>query len=160
MNEVKKLSNESEISSLLLPLVGRQLLLPAVTVAEMIPYQLPQKGDHESPRWYLGDIVWRHARIPCVSYELMCGDEMPPTGTACRIAVLNNTGVSEQLSFLALLTQGIPRLSRVTSEEIHEVADVERKPFDFMHVTHAGELLVIPDVRAMQQAVLDSNASF
>jgi len=155
MNEVKQLSSETEINSLLLPLAGRQLIVPAVTVAEMIPYQEPQKENQDLPAWYLGEIVWRHSRVPCVSYELMCGDDVPSGNASCRIAVLNNSGVSERLPFLAVLTQGIPRLSRVGAEEIHEVADAELKTFDFMHVKHAGEELVIPDVASIQQAVLD-----
>lgn len=155
MNEVKKLANEAEVSSLLLPLVGRQLLLPAVTVAEMIPYQEAEHTDFDRPEWYLGDILWRQRRIPLVSYEVMCGDPMPPRGMACRIAILNNTGVSERLSFLGMLIQGIPRLSRVGSDEIHEITAVDAKAFDLMHVKHAGEELIIPDVSAVQQAVLD-----
>lgn len=155
MTEVTKLSKEAEINSLLLPLLDRQLLLPAVTIAEMIPFQAPQKDDDSFPDWYLGDIGWRQLRIPVVSYEVMSGDRMPPSGLSCRIAVLNNTGVSERLSFVGLLTQGIPRLSRVGADEVHEVKDAATKTFDLMHVTHAGEQLIIPDVSAMQQAVLD-----
>lgn len=159
MTEVKKLGNETEINSLLLPLVDRQLLLPAVTIAEMIPFQEPQKDDAALPDWHLGDIVWRQLRIPVVSYEVMSGDRMPPRGFNCRIAILNNTGVSERLSFLGVLTQGIPRLSRVGADEIHEVDNAEAKAFDFMYVKHAGEELIIPDVSAMQQAVLDVSFS-
>lgn len=155
MTEVKKLNKEADINSLLLPLADRQLLVPAVTIAEMIPFQAPQKDNGSLPGWYLGDIVWRQLHIPVVSYEVMCGDNMPPSGLSCRIAVLNNTGVSQRLPFLGLLTQGIPRLSRVGADEIHEVENHQTQAFDFMHVRHAGEQFIIPDVSAMQQAVLD-----
>ncbi|MEX1032825.1 MAG: chemotaxis protein CheW [Cellvibrionaceae bacterium] len=144
----------SEVASLLIPLADRQLLLPTVTVAEMVPYTKPER-DPEAPDWYLGDIMWREARVPLVSYEVMCGEPMPSFNGKSRIAVLNNTGVDEKLPFLAIATQGIPRLSRVKAEEIHELEGAKLALFDLMHVTHAGESVVIPDVAALEQAFLD-----
>jgi len=147
-------TQDTEVSSLLIPLVGRHLLVPAVTVAEMVPFRKPER-DPEAPDWYLGDIIWREERIPLVSLEVLCGEAMPAYDGSSRIAVLNNAGVDESLSFLALATQGIPRLSRVKAEEIHEVEGAALKPFDLMHVSHAGETLVIPDVAGLEQAFID-----
>lgn len=144
----------SEVSSLLIPLATCQLLLPTVTVAEMIPYRGTER-DPESPEWYLGDIEWREQRVPLVSYEVMCGGLMPVYGPNCRIAVLNNAGVDENLPFLGLATQGIPRLSRVKPEEIHQQEDATAERFELMHVTHAGESVLIPDVAALEQAFID-----
>jgi chemosensory pili system protein ChpC len=161
MNRAQKtIENEvvSEVSSLLIPLAHRQLLVPTATVAEIVPYRAPQHHP-ESPDWYLGDIVWREQRIPLISYEVLCGDAMPPYAMSCRIAVLNNTGVDESLPFLGLAAQGIPRLSRVKPDEVHEREDAQPERFDLMHVSHAGESVVIPDVTALQQAFLDYRAS-
>lgn len=160
MNKPRKVANQavSEVSSLLIPLLDRHLLVPTVTVAEMVAYRTPQR-DPEAPSWYLGDIVWREQRVPLVSYEVMCGEAMPSYDMNCRIAVLNNTGVDESLPFLGLATQGIPRLSRVKSDEIDEMEGAPAQRFDLMHVIHAGEPVVIPDVGGLEQAFLDYRAS-
>lgn len=157
MSEAHKIEdrNAVEVTSLLIPLASRQLLVPTVSIAEIVPFRKPEQ-DPETPDWYLGDIIWREERTPLVSYEAMCGEAMPPYNAQCRIAVLNNTGVDESLPFLAIATQGIPRLSRVKADEIHPLESVERKKhFDLMHASLGGESVVIPDVTALQQAFLD-----
>lgn len=144
----------SEVSSLLIPLVGRHLLVPAVTVAEMVPFRNPER-DPESPDWYLGDIMWREQRVPLITLEVLSGEAMPAYDSHCRIAVLNNAGVDDSLPFLGLATQGIPRLSRVKADEVHELENAQLRRFELMHVSHAGEDLVIPDVVALEQAFID-----
>jgi chemosensory pili system protein ChpC len=156
MSEAKKIEKRevSEVSSLLIPLVGRHLLVPAVTVAEMVPYRNPERNP-QAPDWYLGDITWREERVPLISLEVLCGEAMPSYDSRCRIAVLNNAGVDDSLSFLGLATQGIPRLSRVKADEVHQLENAQLKRFDLMHVSHAGEDLAIPDIAALEQAFID-----
>jgi chemosensory pili system protein ChpC len=144
----------SEVSSLLIPVAGRHLLIPAVTVAEMIPFRNPEH-DPEAPDWYLGDITWREQRVPLISLEVLSGEAMPAYNSRCRIAVLNNAGVDESLPFLGLATLGIPRLSRVKADEIQELENASLRRFELMHVSHAGEDLAIPDVVALEQAFID-----
>lgn len=144
----------SEVASLLVPVVDRLLLVPTVTVAEMIPYQEPLH-DPETPDWYLGNVGWRERQVPMVSFEVMCGEAKPSYNVSCRIAILNNTGIDDSLPFLAIATQGIPRLSRVKAEEIQENEGAQLKRFELMSVSHAGETVIIPDVSALESAILE-----
>ena len=144
----------NEVASLLIPLVDRLLLVPTVTVAEMIPYQEPLHNP-EAPDWYLGDVGWRELQVPLVSFEVMCGEAKPSYNSQCRIAILNNTGVDQNLPFLAIATQGIPRLSRVKADEIQEIEGRQLKRFELMAVSHAGESVLIPDVSALEQAFIE-----
>lgn len=156
MKESQLLENKTiaEIASLLIPIVDRQILIPTVTVAEMIPYQTPTR-DPSAPEWLLGEILWRDHPTPIISYEVLNGQPLPNYAAGCRIAVLNNTGVSEDLLFFGIATQGIPRLSRVKAEEIHEQENEHLQPYDLMAVVHAGEHVVIPNVEALEKVVLD-----
>jgi chemosensory pili system protein ChpC len=62
----------SEVSSLLIPLHEKQLILPNVTVAEIIPYRMPKIiSNHTS--WLLGQLEWRNIHIPVLSYEALSG---------------------------------------------------------------------------------------
>ena len=143
-----------EVASLLIPIQGRLLLAPNVTVAEIVPVSqvIPVE---DAPAWYLGNCSWREQTIPLLSFEVMNGEDKPGVASRSRFAVLNTTGVNESLTFIAILTQGLPRLARVTEEEITEREDFDNKPFELMHVSWAGEEAVIPHVEAMERAFLD-----
>lgn len=143
-----------EVASLLIPIQGRLLLAPNVTVAEIVPVSqvIPVE---DAPPWYLGNCSWREQTIPLLSFEVMNGEDKPGVASRSRFAVLNTTGVNESLPFIAILTQGLPRLARVTEEEITEREDADNKPFELMHVSWAGEEAVIPHVEAMERAFLD-----
>jgi chemosensory pili system protein ChpC len=143
-----------EVASLLIPIQGRLLLAPNVTVAEIVPVSqvIPVE---DAPAWYLGNCSWREQTIPLLSFEVMNGEDKPGVASRSRFAVLNTTGVNESLPFMAILTQGLPRLARVTEEEITEREDADNKPFELMHVSWAGEEAVIPHVEAMERAFLD-----
>lgn len=147
-----------EVASLLLPLAEQLLLLPNVTVAEIVPLSRLKAVDN-APDWHLGNFVWREQTLPLVSYEALNGDLRPQVAPRSRVAVLNTTGLSDELPFLALLTQGLPRLARVNEDEIREREGGEKKNFDLMPVSIAGEEAVIPDVPRLEQAVLDFLAS-
>ena len=144
----------SEVASLMIPIVGRLLLVPTVTVAEMIPYQEPLR-DPDAPDWHLGEVVWREQQVPLLSFEVLCGEIKPNYNSRCRIAILNNTGVDEKLPFLAIAVQGIPRLARIKADEIQELEGKTLKQFELMAVTHAGESVIIPDVAALERAFLE-----
>jgi chemosensory pili system protein ChpC len=143
-----------EVASLLIPIQGRLLLAPNVTVAEIVPVsQVIPVAD--APAWYLGNCNWREQTIPLFSFEVMNGEEKPGVASRSRFAVLNTTGQHESLPFIAILTQGLPRLARITEEEISEREDSDNKPFELMHVSWAGEEAIIPHVEAMERAFLD-----
>ncbi|MBE8718962.1 chemotaxis protein CheW [Cellvibrio polysaccharolyticus] len=142
-----------EVASLLIPLAGLSLLLPNVTVAEIVP--LPDMVPVEQvPDWYLGDCLWREQRIPVVSFERLNQAALPQVQRTARLAVLNATGVHEELPFIAVLTSGLPRLARVTEEELSVRDGVAAKTFDLLNVSWAGESAVIPDITAMEHILL------
>lgn len=146
--------NASEVPSLLIPLGERTLIAPTVSVAEMAPYTQVEP-EMDSPSWLLGQFMWRNQKVPLLSFEDINGEEKPAIHGRCRVAVFNNTGISDDLPFIGIITQGIPRLARVVEEEIAEVENAQKKPFELMHVSVAGEDAVIPDVSALEQAYLD-----
>lgn len=156
MNNQPALENAqaNEVASLLIPITGRLLLLPTVTVAEMVPFAEPLHNPN-TPDWHLGEISWREHQIPLISFELINGESKPMYSSSCRIAILNNTGVNEKLPFLAIATQGIPRLSRVKADEIQEIEGQQLKHYELMAVNHAGESVIIPNVSGLEQTLID-----
>lgn len=143
-----------DLPSLILPMGEHYLLAPTVSIAEIISYVRPEPVP-DAPEWLLGTVVWRKQNVPLVSLEILRGEALADVGSRSRIAVFNNTGVSDDLPFFAVPTFGIPRLSRVLESVIHEIEDQPIKPFEKMRVELEGEICSIPDVGAMEQVILD-----
>jgi chemosensory pili system protein ChpC len=143
-----------EVASLLIPLHGHTILLPNVTVAEIVPVSQVQLVN-DAPLWYIGNCEWRELTVPVLSLEALNGENKPGPNPRARFAVLNTTGMHNDLPFIAILTQGLPRLARVSEDEISELADAENRRYDLMHVSWAGEHTIIPNIDAIEQTFLD-----
>tara|TARA_B100000809_G_C15140282_1_gene532884 strand:- start:4384 stop:4863 length:480 start_codon:yes stop_codon:yes gene_type:complete len=149
-------SNPSEIACLMVPVSERMLLVPSTSVAEIVPFSAVSRVA-DSPDWLLGNYHWRELKVPLISFEQINGEGRPDLHSRCRVAVLNNTGQSDSLPFIAIITQGIPRLARVTEDEIQQLeSSTDKKPFELMRVSLAGEEAVVPDIEGMEKAYLDS----
>ena len=132
-----------EVASLLIPMVGRPMLLPNVSVAEIVPWIEPEKQDN-SPEWFLGQVMWRDTSIPLVSLELMNDTDVDEAYSGNRIAVLNGVGGSKH-DFYAVSVQGLPRLVRVFGEEVSGEEKFSEPSYD-MNVLVSGERAMIPDL--------------
>jgi len=149
------ISNDVEIPCLLVPLLDSTLLLPTVTVAEMAAMR-PVGSIPNAPRWLLGFYEWRNTKVPVVAFEGVNGGPVTPLNPQGRMAVLNNTGVDDRLPFIAVPTQGIPRMVRVHQDEIEENSDKPKRPYDKMQVKVGLEEFVIPDIHALELACLEA----
>ncbi len=142
------------VPSLMIPLAGRTLLAPTVSVAEIVPYAPPLPIEH-APAWLLGTFIWRDQQVPLLSFEGLCGDSQPDPHSRSRVVVFNNTGVSEELPFIAIATQGIPKLARVGAEDISAQDAIAPGAYERLWVLLNGEGLLIPDITALEQIYLD-----
>jgi chemosensory pili system protein ChpC len=145
----------TDLSSMLLPMAGFYLLVPGVAVAEIIGYTSPEPNDDEGASdWSLGNIDWRNQKVPLVCYEAMVGNALPPLTGSCRIAILNNTGLNQQLEFFAILLQGTPRLLRLSPEDVETNNDRETGRGEKAHVRVAGQEAVIPDIQFVEKNII------
>ncbi len=156
MNDITTTDSQAldTLPCLLLPMADQNLLLPTVSVAEMIPYSLPSRGSR-GPNWYQGEVHWRNTLVPLICYEVINGNSYPGVASRSRIGILNTTGVSDQLPFIAILTQGIPRLAQVENAHIKEIDNANKQSYDLMHVAIAAEQAIIPDLAALERAFLN-----
>ena len=146
------LETESVIASLYLPVSNKQLLLPNVSVAEVVAYQAPKKLD-EAPDYFLGTVSWRGIDIPVVSYELANGLKLNETSSTARIAVINTIGEHKNtLPFFAIITQGIPRLVKV-SDDIIKKTKQKKGAADAALIKVDGEDATIPNLDYLESLV-------
>jgi chemosensory pili system protein ChpC len=107
----------SEIYGLMVPLDGERLLLPRGCVAEVVGYQTPQEMTG-APPWHLGVINWNGRKVPMVSFEGCCGNDVAPPGQRSRVVVLNAVSSEIEAGYMAILSQGFPQLVRISPEYV------------------------------------------
>ena len=144
----------TEVSCVILPLRGRQLVLPAACVAEAVLWRdpAPLAG---APGWCAGTFNWHGAVIPALDLERLAASEpaSEPERGRC-LAVVNRITPDASWPFYALVVHGIPRLVLVAQADVAE----ESGPTDrgeLLHVRVGTERLVIPDLAELERHVAE-----
>lgn len=142
------------ISCLLLPLKDRQLLLPNVSIAEIVPFS-HLLTTASSVKWILGQVAWRGVSVPVVCYELINKQSAPAPSTNARFAIINGISGDPKLPFYAILVQGIPRLVRVDKEDLQQVEAMQAAEYDScaINIEQIGSAM-IPDLDKLEEALL------
>ena len=148
------MSTAGEIRSVLIPLQQGQLLLPNALVAEVVGYQAPEPVA-DVPDWLLGQVEWRQQSVPLVSFERVMGQPAAAEGgRRARLAICYALGGNPQRPYIALLAHAIPRLVRVSEENIVSAAEPqELGPQVLRQVEVNGEPALIPDMDAIETQV-------
>ena len=139
-----------EIRCVLVPVGDQRLLLPNATIAEVITLPTPEPVEG-APDWLLGRIAWRGWRVPLVSFERLSGAGEPDSEMVTRVAVLKAIGGNPELPFIAVLTQGFPRLTTLNSELIIPTHDGTALPAGVRgQVLVRDDMAVIPDLEGIE----------
>lgn len=147
-----------EIRCVLVPVGNLRLLLPNASVAEVISMPLPEPLPG-APDWLLGKIAWRGWRVPLLSFGKLAGGGDLEREEGRRVAVLKALGGHEGLPFIAVVTQGFPRLTTLNAELIIPTHDGgELPPGVRAQVLVRDDLAVIPDMEAIEAALIEQLA--
>ncbi|MCC5863254.1 MAG: chemotaxis protein CheW [Gammaproteobacteria bacterium] len=149
-------SGETLLHSLLVPLVGRRLLLPRACVAEIISLGRFRLREEE-PGWLLGDIAWGEHVVPLLSFEAACGDPVPEISGRSRAVILR--GLSGRLGRggMAIICQGLPQLVRLGEE----VVQLDQGSLDYgeapvlCRLRVVNETPLVPDLEKLEGWVAD-----
>jgi chemosensory pili system protein ChpC len=144
-----------EIRCVLIPSGGARLLLPNAAVAEVITMSKPEPVEG-APAWLLGRIGWRGWRLPLVSFATLTGSDDGGEGLSSRVAVLKALGSHPKLPFVAVVTQGFPRLITLNAELILPTHDGSELPFGVRaNVLVRDDIALIPDLEAIESRLVD-----
>lgn len=146
-------SDVEAVASLLVPLQNKSLLVPNVLIAEVVP--LAQTEDVENaPPWLIGFFEWRGERVPLMSFEIANSQVMGRNHDSARIAVLNSVTGQSGYRFFALLVQGIPRMIRLTDQEVREDKNTGTSQAEEMAViTQLGKAM-IPNMQYLESLLV------
>lgn len=152
--------NSEILSCIMIPVNGRQLLLPNVSIAEVVDFAADAaKADAGTPHWLIGRLSWRGLDLPVLSYDAANGgDPARPDHNRGRIVVLNTIGkYHDAMPFMALVTQGIPSQTRIGEADLRQL-DGEGGPADLMQVDILGEIAWIPDLEYLESLAWQARA--
>ncbi|WP_329742604.1 chemotaxis protein CheW [Dyella sp. A6] len=139
-----------EIRCVLVPVGNLRLLLPNATVAEVITMPEPEPVD-DAPEWLLGRIAWRGWRVPLVSFTKLAGAQEGDADLAVRVAVLKALGGHPRMPFVAVVTQGFPRLTTLNAELVIPTHDGKPLPPGVKaQVLVRDDVAVIPDLEGIE----------
>ncbi|WP_158752752.1 chemotaxis protein CheW [Dyella sp. S184] len=143
-----------EIRCVLVPVGNQRLLLPNATIAEVVTQSKPEPVA-DAPEWLLGRIAWRGWRVPLVSFTQLAGTEEGDAELSVRVAVLKALGGNPKLPFIAVLTQGFPRLTTLNAELIIPTHDGSPLPAGVRaQVLVRDDVALIPDLEWIETELL------
>lgn len=142
------------LACIMIPVVGRQLLLPNVSLAEVVDFSPDINTDAGAPAWFAGYLEWRGLRLPVISYDAASGGQLAqPDNRRGRVVIINSI-VEEhrEQPFIALMTQGIPSQNRISQSQIQRLDSVVGVA-DLMEVDVDGEHAWIPNLEYLESLV-------
>jgi len=143
------------VRCLALPLAGNQLLVPNAVVAEVFAPETVTSTDG-GPAWLLGHLAWRGAHVPLVGLEAALDGTRLEAGARSKAVVLNALCGFESLTHYGVLVQGIPHQVLATERMLERDTSVtEARPFVAAELLIDGEKAFIPDLDAVEKALLD-----
>ncbi len=145
-------STDNVVSSLLVPVQNKSLLIPNIVIAEVVSQQDMEPAT-DVPPWCLGYTIWRGERIPVLSFEIANSQVKGRDSTEARVAILNAVSGQARQKFFAILVQGIPRMIKLTDNEIREDKQTTTSQAEKMAVVTQLGKAVIPDLDYLESLV-------
>ena len=141
-----------DVRGVLLPLQGSSLLLPYITVAEVIGNRETEQVAN-APDWLMGSVTWRQRKVPVVSFEYFLSKHATDPGYRARIALCHNLSANPRVPFIGMLCTSIPKLARVNNETLRESDRVKELPqMTLKHAYYLDEEVWVPDLESLGEA--------
>lgn len=148
---------KTTIHSLLVPMWTTPLLLPDTAMAEVVGFTVPE-SERNAP-WHLGDIFWRGLRLPLITLEAAM-PTVEEIGKRARIGILNSATGNEDIPFMAILINGIPRLQNVGPDDLspaENASEMAEPPRGIAGYARLSETVVaLPDMKELEAMSLEA----
>lgn len=141
------------IRCMLLPLAEDALLLPNVSVAEVIAYVEPTNKIENN--YVIGSIDWRGATVPIVSFENLCNLASKENSIRDRIAIIYNPDGDINKPYLGIKLVDIPKSFRAEADNlIEESITIEQEEYITNQLIGDEKRLFIPNLDAMFEQLI------
>lgn len=142
------MSENQAVRCMLLPMSSINLVIPNSAVAEIIGYSEPRQLD-DSSEWFLGVVLWRGAYVPVVSVEQMCDVDTVHVSPRSRIAIIYNPEKDDELPYIGVHIQDIPRAYLAESDKMESGSDDDLSRYLLSRLDDDQFARAIPNLDAM-----------
>jgi len=130
--------DSNELACVMIPLADTHLLLPNISIAEILPWRriraLP-----DMPPWCLGMLGWRGETLPVIQFETLNGASSGVGG-----------GRASGRAFYGLAAAGLPRIVHLTSDDLHNQS-VKLGPAEVAALRVGTESAVVPNLTFVEE---------
>lgn len=149
----------TDLRGVLVPISETRLLLPNAVIAEVITFVSPDPIASKA-NWLLGRVEWRSYKLPLISIAAYAGFANRESLLNVKIAILKGLSGEAKLPYLAVLTQGFPKLTVIGPETVQIDTVADRRPGVAMSVrlTSDESEAHIPDLDAIEASVVEALA--
>jgi len=155
------MSSEDQLKCVILTLRKENVIVPNALVAEIISVKDVEEASN-MPAWYLGDMKWRGADVPLLSFETAGGDDTSKVNLNTQAVVLYAVGRDGEKSdnpYLGLVMSGVPHVSHFSRDQIKTDTDAsDEHPMVAQKVRINGASVSILDVDEMVHMVSEAAA--
>ena len=145
-----------EIRCIVAPLTFGRVLVPNIVVAELMDFTMPEPL-RRAPNWILGELVWNGWQVPVISFEHLISDSAANTVTAkARILIIKTLGESIQVNYIGLIIQGLPKLKKITADNLLEKPSDELPDGVFSEVSIDDLEAMMPELGSLTRLVEDA----
>lgn len=143
------LNQDNELSCVIIPCGESDLLLPNVSVAEIVPWRRI-KATSDGPQWCMGYTGWRGLTIPVLNFAGFAG-LAAPDNLRCLV-VMNRARTRHGAAFYALAASALPYMVQLGDEDLKGEND-SLGPADVMVVRMGTFKARIPDLEYIETQV-------
>jgi chemotaxis signal transduction protein len=144
--------DSSELACVMIPLQGTYLLLPSVTVAEIVPWRRVRREPGMSA-WCLGILGWRGEAVPVIQFEVLNGGGEHLAGKSGRcLVVMNRTRRAAGRAFYAVAASGLPRIVHLAHEDVQN-APAKLGVAEMATVRIGTEGAVVPNLSYVEEHI-------
>lgn len=151
-------NNSNTVHCVIVPIEKTHIVLPNTVVAEVVKFSEPEPIKN-SPEWLLGHITWQSWRVPVLDYACLIGLEIDDNPAGARIMVVKSLLQGEQLPYIGLVANGLPKLVTISAGMLVEDPDLELTTGLFSEVTVENRQAMIPDIDHLTQLVAQETFS-
>lgn len=155
------MSSKDQLKCVILTLRKENVIVPNALVAEIISVKDVEEAGN-MPDWYLGDMKWRGADVPLLSFEAAGGDDTSRVNLNTQAVVLYAVGRDGEKSdnpYLGLVMSGVPHVSHFSRDQIKTDTDAsDEHPMVAQKVRINGASVSILDVDEMVHMVSETAA--
>lgn len=150
-----------QINCIILTLRNENIVVPSVAVADIVSAKSVSEIPG-APNWLLGNLSWRGAEVPVVSFETAGGHKGYNLSMNTQVAVLYtvSSGDEQTYPYIGVVVSGVPHTSAFTREQIKVDAGAKNNnPMVAEKVRINGAAVSILDISNIESMVADAVAA-